>query len=56
MKLSVALGTHNGSRYIGEQVDSILTQTLVPNEIVLDDASGDDTVAVVRRCCGIGRR
>ena len=50
MKLSVALGTHNGSRYIGEQVDSILTQTLVPNEIVLsDDASGDDTVAVVRR-------
>lgn len=49
MNLSVALGTHNGSRFIREQVESILAQTLSPTEIVLsDDASSDDTVSVVR--------
>lgn len=46
--ISVALCTHNGARFIGEQVASILAQTLPPVEIVLsDDASSDDTVALV---------
>ena len=48
MRISVALCTHNGARYVTEQVESILAQTLAPDEIVLsDDASTDDTVALL---------
>lgn len=47
--ISVALCTHNGTRFIGEQMRSICLQTLPPDEIVLsDDASSDDCVAVAR--------
>ena len=50
LTVSVALCTHNGARYVAEQVASILGQTLAPVEIVLsDDASTDGTVEVVRR-------
>lgn len=46
--ISVALCTHNGARYVREQVESILRQTVPVTEIVLsDDASTDDTVAIV---------
>lgn len=47
--VSVALCTHNGARFIVEQLTSILGQSLPPDEIVVsDDASSDDTVALVR--------
>lgn len=47
--ISVALCTHNGARFIGEQVRSICLQSLPPVEIVLsDDASTDDCVEVAR--------
>ena len=47
--ISVALCTHNGARFLGEQIRSICAQTLPPGEIVLsDDASSDDSVAVAR--------
>lgn len=47
--VSVALCTHNGAQYLGEQIRSICTQTRAPQEIVLsDDASSDDCVAVAR--------
>ncbi|CAN5519318.1 N/A [soil metagenome] len=53
MNLSVALGTHNGARYIAQQLESILNQTVPPTEIVLsDDASTDDTVALARATVG----
>lgn len=46
--VSVALCTHNGSRYVRQQVASILAQSTAVDEIVLgDDASTDDTVAIV---------
>ncbi len=46
--VSVALGTHNGERFIGEQITSILSQTRTVDEIVLsDDASSDRTVEIV---------
>ncbi len=49
LTISVALATHNGARFVAEQVRSILAQTRLPREIVLsDDASSDDTVAIVR--------
>lgn len=45
--ISVALCTHNGARFLPAQLESILNQTLPPDEIVLsDDASTDDTVAI----------
>ena len=47
-RISVALGTHNGERFVGEQISSILAQTLPVDEIVLsDDASSDRTVEIV---------
>ena len=40
LSVSVALCTHNGARYIGEQIRSICLQTQPPSEIILsDDAS-----------------
>lgn len=49
-RISVALGTHNGAAYLGEQLASILGQTRPVDEIVLsDDASRDDTVALAER-------
>ena len=48
MKISVALGTHNGERFVGEQIASILSQTRPVDEIVLsDDASSDRTIEIV---------
>ena len=50
MSISVAIGTHNGARFIAEQLTSILDQTLAPDEIVLsDDASTDGTVELAER-------
>ena len=40
--------TCNGEVYLREQLDSILAQTLPPNElIVCDDASTDGTLAIL---------
>jgi glycosyltransferase involved in cell wall biosynthesis len=51
---SVVLCTHNGAAYIAEQVTSILRND--PFEIVLgDDASTDDTVAIVENLVGVHR-
>jgi glycosyltransferase involved in cell wall biosynthesis len=48
--VSVALCTHNGERFVAEQVASILAQSVRPGEIVLsDDASTDATIATVER-------
>lgn len=46
--VSVALCTHNGARYIGEQIASILAQTVPPAQLaVSDDASTDATLEVI---------
>ncbi|AQW97093.1 glycosyltransferase [Elizabethkingia anophelis] len=46
MKISVALCTYNGSKYLKYQLESILSQTLKVDEIVVcDDGSTDTTVA-----------
>lgn len=46
--LSVALCTYNGETYIREQVESILSQTLPVNEIVVcDDGSTDHTLSII---------
>lgn len=48
MRVSVAMCTYNGARYVLDQIDTILNQTLVPDEIVIsDDASQDGTLEVI---------
>lgn len=46
--VSVALCTHNGERFVGQQVTSILNQSVPVDELVVgDDASRDGTIAVI---------
>jgi glycosyltransferase involved in cell wall biosynthesis len=46
--LSVCMATCNGSRFIREQLDSILLQLGPDDELIIsDDASTDDTLAIV---------
>ncbi len=48
MKISVCMDAYNGSRYINEQMRSILAQLNPGDElIVVDDASSDDTRTIV---------
>lgn len=48
MKISVALCTFNGEKFIKEQINSILNQTLQVNEIIIcDDLSTDNTFKII---------
>lgn len=48
-RLSVAMCTYNGARYLKEQLDSIAFQTRPPDELVVcDDGSRDSTVEIVQ--------
>lgn len=50
MKISIALCTYNGEKFIKEQLDSILNQTVKPNEIIIcDDCSTDNTIEIVQK-------
>lgn len=50
MRVSVVLPVYNRAHYVGEAIESVLAQTLPPDElIVVDDGSTDDSVAVVER-------
>ena len=50
MRVSIAVCTYNGGTYVYEQLKSILTQTRIPDELVIcDDCSKDNTVAVIRQ-------
>jgi glycosyltransferase involved in cell wall biosynthesis len=52
-RLSIALATYNGERYLGEQLESLLHQTRQPDELVVfDDASTDSTAAIVQDFAG----
>ena len=49
MKISVAMCTYNGARFVDEQLASIASQTRPPDELVVcDDASSDATVEIVK--------
>lgn len=48
-RISVAMATYNGEKYLGEQLDSLAQQTVMPCELVVcDDGSTDRTVEIVR--------
>ncbi|OPX84749.1 MAG: putative glycosyltransferase EpsE [Pelotomaculum sp. PtaB.Bin104] len=49
MRLSVAMCTYNGARYLEEQLDSIAAQIRQPDELVVcDDHSTDATVEIIQ--------
>ena len=44
MRISIVLATYNGEKYITEQLNSLLKQSVVPDEIIIvDDCSCDNT-------------
>lgn len=48
LRISVALCTYNGARFLSEQLDSIAAQTRMPDELVIcDDCSTDTTVSIL---------
>ena len=48
MRLSIAMATWNGARYLREQLDSFRGQTRLPDEVVVcDDHSTDGTAAIL---------
>lgn len=50
MKISIALCTYNGAKYLEEQLKSLAEQTLKADEIIIcDDNSSDNTVNIVNR-------
>jgi len=54
MKVSVAVCTYNGERFLREQLDSIACQTLIPDEIVVqDDRSTDGTLEIANRFASV---
>ena len=49
MKISVALCSFNGDRFLRQQIESILNQTLPVDEIIIsDDGSSDGTLEIIR--------
>lgn len=47
-KISIALATYNGSKYLHEQIDSILNQSIFDFELIIcDDNSSDGTVEIL---------
>ncbi|MBQ8203396.1 MAG: glycosyltransferase [Clostridia bacterium] len=49
LKISVAITTYNGEKYISEQLSSIMNQIRKPDEVVIvDDASTDNTPSMIK--------
>lgn len=49
LKISIAMATYNGGKYLQEQLDSLLNQTRLPDELVItDDCSTDDTLEIIK--------
>ena len=47
-KISIAMATYNGARFLRQQLDSFARQTLLPSELVVcDDGSTDSTMTIV---------
>jgi len=50
MKISIAMATYNGAKYLQEQLDSFVNQTRKPDELVVcDDGSTDETLDVLEK-------
>src|ERR1700674_1607550 len=50
MRLSIAMCTYNGARFLPQQLESIAAQTRLPDELVVcDDRSADDSAEIIRK-------
>lgn len=50
MKVSVAMATYNGEKYLEQQIDSILSQLGNEDELIIsDDHSSDRTLAIIEK-------
>lgn len=48
-KISIALCTYNGAKYLSEQLESYVGQTRLPDEVIIgDDSSTDETVEIIK--------
>lgn len=45
--IAVVIATYNGERFIREQLDSVLAQTLLPSEIIIQDDNSKDATWVI---------
>lgn len=55
--ISIAMATYNGAKYIKEQIDSILNQTIQDFELVVcDDCSADNTFKILQEYAQIDSR
>ena len=53
-RISVAMATYNGERFLQEQLDSLARQTLLPLELVAcDDGSTDGTLDILHRFAAV---
>jgi glycosyltransferase involved in cell wall biosynthesis len=49
-KVSIALCTYNGEKFLQKQIDSYVNQTVLPDEIIIcDDGSTDYTLNIIRQ-------
>ena len=49
LKVSVAMASYNGQKFIKEQIDSILNQTHPIDELIIsDDGSSDKTLDIIK--------
>lgn len=49
IKVSIVLCTYNGAKFLREQLDSIVQQTLQPYEVIVqDDGSSDETMNILQ--------
>lgn len=56
MRLSIALCTYNGARFLSEQLQSLLEQRRLPDQIVVcDDGSSDGTSAMLEEFASMAR-
>ncbi len=52
MRISIAMATYNGAKYLQDQLDSFLYQSRQPDELVVcDDGSTDGTLEVLETFC-----
>ncbi len=48
MKLILLMSTYNGEKYLRDQLDSILSQDLLPDQVLIrDDGSSDNTMTIL---------
>ncbi|MBW4964188.1 glycosyltransferase [Sulfitobacter sp. CW3] len=48
MKISICMATYNGAAYLGDQLNSFLSQTRLPDELIIsDDGSTDNTMEML---------